>query len=260
MTDRISNHVVFIHGAWMVPACWDDFRKPFEAAGYTVHAPAWPTVDSGTPAELRANPPAGLGGLSVGAIADHYAGVVASLPEPPLIVGHSFGGLFTQLLLDRGLGAAGIAIDPAPVGGVIPGLLPLLAATPVLLRWNGWNRTYPLTKANFDRNFANRAPAALRDAAYDRLVVPTSGKIFYQAAFSVGTWVKPARRIAPLLITVGEKDRTVTPFTARGNYRVQKKSSARTDFKQFAGHSHFLIGEPGWEDVAAYCLDWAGRL
>ncbi len=259
MADNAGKTVVFIHGAWMVPASWDNFRKSFEAAGFTTHAPAWPYLDSAPPEELRRNPPAALGGLSVGEIVDHYQSFITGLPEKPLIVGHSFGGLFTQILLDRGFGWAGVAIDPAPIAGVVPGAASFAAAAPVLLRWKGWELPFLLSREAFAASFANAAPPELQNEAYDKLVVPAPGRIFYDNAFWIGTGVHPARRAQPLLITAAEKDRTVTPFTAMGAFNRQKSSPAETDFKYFPGHSHFLIGEPGWEDVANYILRWVAQ-
>jgi pimeloyl-ACP methyl ester carboxylesterase len=252
MATGSNKTVVFIPGAWMAPECWDNMRKPFEAAGYTVHTPAWPLLDKPA-AELRANPPKALGSLSVGKIVDHFEAFIAKLPGHPVLIGHSFGGLYVQLLLDRGCGSIGVAIDPGPIAGVIPGLQSLLAALPPIL--NGW-RPFTLSREAFAKNFANGAPADIQAAAYDKLVVPTSGRIFYEAAGWIGTGVHPKRRMQPLLITAAEKDRTVTPFTARGAYALQKKSPARTDYKFFPGHSHFLIGEPGWEEVAKFVFDW----
>src|SRR5579863_9768818 len=243
MADKASKTVVFIHGAWMPPACWDNFRKAFEAAGFTTHAPAWPFIDLAPPEELRRNPPPGLGALGVTPIVDHYQSFITSLPEKPLLVGHSFGGLFTQLLLDRGLGWAGVAIEPAPIAYVVPSAVSLAAAAPILLRWEGWDLPYTLSREAFAANFANGAPPDVQNEAYDKLVVPAPGRIFYEGAFWLGTAVRPSRRTQPLLITVGEKDRTITPFTAMGAFNIQRKSPAETDFKYFPGHSHFLIAE-----------------
>jgi pimeloyl-ACP methyl ester carboxylesterase len=255
----IGRTVVFIPGAWMTPQSWDNFRRPFEAAGYKAHAPSWPYLD-GPAAALRENPPPALGSLTVGAIVDHYQTFIATLPEKPLIIGHSFGGLYTQMLLDRGIGVAGIAIDPAPIGGVVPGPVSLSAAFPVLARWEGWNLPFTLSREDFAKSFANAAPPDVQNSAYERLVVPTSGRVFYQAAAWIGTFVNPRRRTEPLLITAGQLDRTVTPFVAHSAYNIQKFSWARTDFKFFPGHSHFLIAEPGWEDVANFALNWAQAL
>lgn len=251
--------VVFVNGAWMHAGCWDDFRKPFEAAGYAVHTPSWPLLGGAPVAQLRASPPPGLGALTVGEIVDHHQAFIDTLDEAPLIVGHSFGGLFTQMLLARGAGVAGIALEPAPAAFVIPGPASLAAAFPILNRINGWNRPYTLSFAGFQRSFANGNAEDFQRAAYERLVVPTSGRIFYQAASSLGTNVEPKKRTQPLLITGAERDRTVDLVSAHGAHRLQAASPAPTEYKEFAGHSHFLIGEPGWEEVAAYCLDWAAR-
>lgn len=259
-TSRLTKTIVLIHGAWMTPASWDNFRGKLEEAGYTVHTPTWPYLDRGTAAELRANPPEGLGRLTAGAIADHYARFIDTLPEKPLIIGHSMGGLVTQLLLDRGYGVAGVALDPAPVAGVIADPVSLGAAFPVLARWNAWNRTYTLSKAQFDNRFANTAPAALRAEAYEKYMVPTSGRLFAQAATGIGIGVQPELRKQPLLITAGEKDRTVAPALSRAIYRKQNKSSARTDFVEFPGLSHFLMTEPGYEKVADTVIEWAASL
>jgi pimeloyl-ACP methyl ester carboxylesterase len=251
--------VVFVQGAWMTPHCWDNLRKPFEAAGYETHAPSWPYIE-GSAAELRANPPPGLGALTIGAIVDHYQTFIATLPEKPLIIGHSFGGLCTQLLLNRGIGAAGIAIDPGPIAGIILDPVSLAGVFPIVARWEGWNKAFTLSREAFAKSFANTAPPDLQASAYDSLVVPTSGRIFYQAASWIGTVVHPKRRTQPLLVTAAEKDRTVTPYVSRATYNLQRHSPARTDFVQFANRSHFLIAEPGWEEVAYFALTWAKRI
>jgi len=191
-------------------------------------------------------------------IVAHYQTIIGNLPEQPLIVGHSFGGLIAQLLLDRGLGVAGIALDPAPIAGVIPGPVSLMAAFGPILA--GPSTAFTISRAAFGTTFANTVPGIEQPEIYDHFVVPTSTRIFYQAAFMLGTRVDARNRRQPLLITVGDKDRTVTPYVARAAYNLQKRASARTDFKEFAGRSHFLAGEKGWEDVAAFCIDWAKQV
>jgi len=166
--------------------------------------------------------------------------------------------LITQLLLDRGAGVAGVALDPAPVAGVIPGPVSLMAALGPILA--GPSTPFTISRAAFGATFANTVPGLEQPEVYDRFVVPTSTRIFYQAAFMLGTKVDAGNRKQPLLITVGEKDRTVTPYVAKAAYSLQKRSSARTDFKEFPGRSHFLCGEKGWEEVAAYAIDWAKQV
>ena len=249
--------VVFITGAWMHTSSWDKFRSVFEAAGYKTLAPAWPFLDA-DPAALRANPDKRIGTLTFGKIVDHYAKIIDGLDEQPLIIGHSMGGLITQLLLDRGYGVAAIAMDPGPVAGALPGPVSLLAALPPIFAGPG--HTHTITRDGFAKNFANTVPAGEQTAAYDAYVVPTPTNIFYQAAGMIGTGVKVRERKQPLLVMVAEHDRTVTPYLAKAVYNVQKKAPARTDFHQFPDRSHFLAGEKGWEEVANYALDWANEV
>jgi pimeloyl-ACP methyl ester carboxylesterase len=246
--------VLFITGAWMHSSSWDKFRSAFEAAGFSTVAPAWPYLDKPA-AELRANVDKKLGTLTFGKIVDHYAGIIDGLDEQPLIIGHSMGGLITQLLLDRGYGVAGIAMDPGPIAGALPGPVSLLAALPPVLAGPG--NAHTISRAGFARNFANLLSAGEQKAAYDAYVVPTPTNIFYQAAGMIGTGVKVKARKQPLLVISAEHDRTVTPFLARGIYNVQKKAASRTDFKQFENRDHFLAGERGWEEVAQFAIDWA---
>jgi len=249
-----SKTALFITGAWMHTSSWDKLRSVFEAAGYKTLAPAWPYLD-GNPAELRANPDKRLGSLTFGKIVDHYAGIIDGLDEQPVIIGHSMGGLITQLLLDRGYGVAGIAMDPGPIAGALPGPVSLLAALPPIFAGPGTTQT--ITREGFAKSFANTLNAADQKAAYDDYVVPTPTNIFYQAAGMIGTGVKVKARKQPLLVISAEHDRTVTPFLARLIFNVQKKAAVRTDFKQFEDRDHFLAGERGWEDVATYAINWA---
>jgi pimeloyl-ACP methyl ester carboxylesterase len=259
-TSRLSRTIVLVHGAWMTAASWDEIRQPFEAAGYTVHTPTWPFLEGRSAADLRANPPAGLGRLKAGEIADHIGRFIDTLPEKPIIVGHSMGGLVTQLLLDRGHGVAGVLLDPGPVAGIIADPVSLLAALPVLTRWNAWNRPYTLSKATFDAKFANTARAAVRDEAYEAYMVPTSGRVFAQAATGLGIRIDVSRRTQPLLVTAASEDKTVSPALSRKIYRKHKKAPGRTDFVEFQGMSHFLAGEPGYEKVADVVIDWLAGL
>lgn len=251
-----TKDVVLVHGLWVTTASWDPFRAAFESAGYRVHTPTWDVLKGRTAAELNTTPPAGLGPLSVGSIVDGLAADIAALPAPPLLVGHSFGGLFVQMLLDRGLGRAAAAINPAPIAGLIPGLTTLSAALPPILRPGGWARPYALSRERFAQRYANSAPRAVQDDAYDRYVIPTSGKVFYQAAFWAGTAVNPHRRTAPLLLTESDADRLITPYLSRAAYNMQRRSIARTDFISFPGRSHLLIAEPGWEEIAQAVMTW----
>jgi pimeloyl-ACP methyl ester carboxylesterase len=249
--------VVLVHGLWVTTESWAGVRELWEQAGWTVVTPTWPVLRGRTAAEINRDPPVGLGSLSVGRIVDALQAEIEALPERPLLVGHSFGGLFVQMLLDRGVGWGGIAVNPAPIGGVLHGWLTLTAALPPILRWNGWNRPYAFTRRRWAERFANGAPPKLQDESYDRYVIPTSGRVFYQAAVWAGTRVDPRRRTQPLLITAGDRDRLVTPYLSRAAFRIQQRSPAQTDFISFPGRSHLLLAEPGWEAVTRTLIGWA---
>jgi pimeloyl-ACP methyl ester carboxylesterase len=253
----VAATVVFIHGEWLTPASWDLFKSRYTACAFDCLAPAWPCIDGSFVAGSR-RPHPGLGRLSVARVVDHYDELIRKLPAPPLLVGHSCGGLFVQVLLDRGLGAAGIAINAVPPRGVLPGVTALRGVLPFLLTWNGWNRIQTMTLAQFSRNFAQSLAPDEQRAVYGRHVVPTSGRILYQAAFGIGTRVDYANDCrAPLLLIAGEKDRIVQSSMVASNYRKYLRSATETAFKSFTGRTHWSIAETGWEDVADYTIEWA---
>lgn len=256
---RPGRSIVFVNGAWMASESWSDFRKPFEATGYLIHTMEWPFLDA-PPDELLRNPPKSVGALSTTSIIAYYANFIKDLPEPPLIIGHSFGGLFIQMLLDQGLGWAGMAIDSAPIGGIIPGPTTFMAALPVIMRLGGWRHPYTLTKQGFCSTCANIASGSVQDEAYERFIVSTSGLIFYQNARWIDTFIRLTWRTQTILITAAEKDRTISPDVAKVAHRKQKHSRVKTGFLSFQGISHFLIAEPGREKVATSALEWAEQV
>lgn len=252
-----SKTIVLIHGAWLTPSSWEPIRARYEAKGFTVVAPSWPYLDK-TVAELRANPDPRLGQLNLGDIVNHYDAVVRALPEKPILIGHSFGGLIVQMLLDRGLGVAGVAIDPAPPFGVPAHPLAIWTSLPVFTTWNAWNRALTMSFKDFRAGFANTLPESEMRAAYDKYVVPTAGRIFFQAVLGKGSKIKsPNPERPPLLLTAAEFDRTVPLPMVRTNAKKQAKSPSKTEFKIFPKRSHFLCLESGWEEVADFVLDWA---
>jgi len=248
--------VVLIHGAWLTSAWWDPFRHRYEARGLHCLAPEWP-LQSRPIEELRASPHPNLGRLSLSDILRHHERAIRALPVPPILIGHSFGGLIVQLLLDRGLGAVGVAIDPAPARGVFPGLATIRAAFPVLLAWQAWRRPATMTFGHFARAFMQLSSGEEQRAAYEGHIVPTPGRIYFDLALGIGSRVdfSNARR-APLLFVANEQDRVVQLSSVRAAYLKHRRSQAMTEFKIFPGRSHWLIA-PGWEEVADYAIAWA---
>lgn len=256
----MTKTIVLVHGAFVNADSWDGFSARYQAAGYTVVVPGWPgEVDRA--ADQRASP-GDPGKLGITEIVDHYADVIRSLPEPPILIGHSYGGLFVQLLMQRGLGAAGVAIHPAPPRGVFPSMRAIGSSLPATFGAGGGKHTTVLSPEAFAKNFANGAPQALARSEWERTAVPTPTRIFRQTAlFSAAgriDWDDDER--APLLIVSGSDDRTVTPHMNFRNYRKYDDARATTEYLEFEGRSHATCFEPGWERVADEVLRWAERV
>ncbi len=253
----MSKTVLFIHGAWLTAKIWEPWREHYEALGYRTLAPSWPLMDRPIEA-LRAAPLPELGQMTLGKIVDHYAKIIDGLDKKPILIGHSYGGLIVQMLLDRGYGVAGVSIDPGPAAGIMAGPKAFLAALPVFLAWRGWSRALTMSFKGFAKNFANTLSLDAQKEAYDAQIVPAPGRIYYQSVLGFGAgvnWKKADR--APLLLVSATEDRTVEHGMVRQNVKKYAKSSARTDLKIVEGKSHYLIAESGWEALADDVLQWA---
>jgi pimeloyl-ACP methyl ester carboxylesterase len=254
--------IVCIHGLWMTPRSWELFRGFYEYRGYRTIALAWPRM-KGEVEEIRRDPSA-LAGLGVKEIADHYEKAVRKLEEPPILMGHSFGGLIVQILLDRGLGCAGVSIDGVPPKGVLRlPLAALKAASPVLLNPLNCRRTVALTFEQFRFAFANVMPEEDARAAYERYAVPGPGRPIFQVAFAnlnANSATKVNRRNhqrAPLLLIAGSEDHQVPASMNRENLQRYAYSTALTEYKEFPGRSHLIMAQQGWQEVADYAITWA---
>jgi pimeloyl-ACP methyl ester carboxylesterase len=261
----MSDHIVFIHGAWLASNSWDDFAAFFSERGYATLAPEWPRK-VGDVADLRASAD-DLAGLGVQEIVDHYAAIIGELPEPPVIIGHSFGGLITQILNGQGLGRAAVAMDPAAPKGIrrVP-VSSLRAAAPAIAHPSKRRGVVELDFEQFNYAFTNTWDEPEARAAFERYAVPETGRIFFEDGFAnftphAATEVDFGRADrGPLLLTVGEHDHTVPPVVARENFHKYRDSVATTDFVEFPGRSHLLMTGPGWEEVADYIADWLDRV
>jgi non-heme chloroperoxidase len=256
--------VVFVHGLWLLPSSWDRWRTVFDAAGYTTLAPGWPD-DPETVAEARERPEA-FANKSIKEVADHFDDVIRQLKKKPAVIGHSFGGLLTQILAGRGLSAASVAIDPAPFRGVLP--LPissLRSAAPVLTNPLNHNRAVPLTYEQFRYAFANAVTEDEAKELYSTFAVAAPGEpLFQAAAANLNPWTEakvdtknPDR--GPLLILDGELDHVVPWAIANASYKRQKRNEGVTEIAKIAGRGHALTIDSGWREVADTALGFIKR-
>jgi non-heme chloroperoxidase len=256
--------VVFIHGLWLLPSSWDRWAKVFEDAGYAPLTPGWPD-DPQTVEEASAHPEV-FAHKTVGQVADHYAEIIGHLQQKPAVIGHSFGGLVTQMIAGRGLAAVSVAIDPAPFRGVLP--LPISAlksASPVLGNPANRNRAVPLTYEQFRFGFANAVSEDEAKQLYETFAVPASGAPLFQAASAnLNPWTEakvdsknPDR--GPLLIISGQKDNTVPWSIANASYKKQKRNESVTEIVEMPNRGHALVIDSGWREVADTALAFVQR-
>ena len=256
--------VVFIHGLWLLPSSWDRWATMFEEAGFSALRPGWPD-DPETVAEANAHPEV-FADKTVGQVADHFDEVIRRLDRKPAVIGHSFGGLLTQIIAGRGLAAASVAIDPAPFRGVLP--LPLSAlksSRPVLGNPANRHRAVPLSFEQFRFGFANAVSEEEARELYETFAVPAPGAPLFQAATAnLNPWTEakvdsrnPDR--GPLLIISGEKDNTVPWAIANASYKKQKHNPGVTEIVELPNRGHALVVDSGWREVADTALAFVRR-
>jgi non-heme chloroperoxidase len=256
--------VVFVHGLWLLPSSWDRWAALFDEAGYPSVTPGWPD-DPETVGEAKAHPEV-FAHKTVGQIADHYAEAIGQLKKKPVVIGHSFGGLITQIVAGRGLCAASVAIDPAPFRGVLP--LPISAlrsASPVLGNPANRNRAVPLTYEQFRYGFANAVDEDEAKKLYDTFAVPGSGApVFQAAAANLNPWTEakvdtknPDR--GPLLIIEGANDHTVPWAVANASFKKQRRNEGVTEMVELPNRGHSLVIDSGWHEVADTALAFVRR-
>ena len=260
-TDSGRISLMLIHGAWLSARSWENYSQYFDKRGFAVSAPEWPRKQ-GDVEEMReaAEESAGLG---MQEIVDHFEGLISDLEQPPVLIGHSYGGLFVELLLDRGLGRAGVAMSPAPPKGILA--LPfstLKAGAPALAHPSKWHGVVTLTLEEFTYAFVNTFSEEDAASAYDRYAVPETGQIFYEAGFA-NFHLHPPTEVhfkkedrAPLLIVGADKDQTVPASLAKAQYKKYERSPAKTDYIEFEGRPHLSMAAEGWEEIATAIDSW----
>jgi pimeloyl-ACP methyl ester carboxylesterase len=263
MNDDTRETIVLVHGLWMTPRSWEHWVAHYEAKGHTVLTPAYPGFDIEVEA-LRENPEI-IANLTVPDTVDHLAAVIEAVETPPIIMGHSFGGTLTQLLLARGLGSAGVAVDSAPTEGVrVNPISQARSLFPALKNPANRHKAVGFTAEEFHYAFTNTLTEEEARKVWERYAIPAPGNWVWEfglfANFKPGhqdTWVDYKADRAPLLFIGGEKDHIMPPSVNKSNAKHYKKSPAITDYHEFEDRDHWTCAAPGWEAVADHALAWA---
>jgi pimeloyl-ACP methyl ester carboxylesterase len=256
--------IVLVHGLWMTPRSWEHWVSYYEARGYTVLTPTYPGFEVEVEA-LRADPTP-IANASVPEIVAGLEAAIAGLGRPPIIIGHSFGGTLTQLLLDRGHGACGVVIDSAPTEGVrVTPLSQLKIFLPIFAHPGERHDAFGFTPEQFHFAFTNTLGEEESQAVYDRYHIPAPASFVWAYGLLANlkpghqeTWVdyqNPAR--APLLFIAGGEDHIMPASVNRSNAKHYKGAGTLTEYVELEGRDHFTCGAPGWEAVADHALAWA---
>ena len=253
--------VVFVHGLWLHASSWGSWADLFTESGYEPLTPGWPG-EADTPEESRDNP-GQVAGKGIDEVVEHYARVIGRLEARPVLVGHSFGGLIVQRLLARDLAAAAVAIDPAPIKGVLYLPPPALRVASIALRRPAnRNGAVSLTAEQFRYGFGNALPEQESAELYQRWAIPSPGRPLFEAATANFVPRSPAKvdtgnkTRGPLLITAGGRDHAVPAAVSRATRRLYHKSPAVTDLREFPDRGHSLVIDHSWREVAQTALDW----
>lgn len=257
MSTLQTSSVVFITGAFVTHHCWDEWRAYFEAKGFDTVAPPWP-FKNGTGPELRSRRPddTDLAALTLTALIDYYAKIVNNYPEKPIVIGHSLGGLMTQVIVNRDLAAAGVAIHSVPTLGVFPYEFSFLkAGWKSLGLFTSVKKTYLMSFADWQYAFVNDMPLEEQQAAYEQFAVPES-KVVARGGLTSAAKVDYAKAHVPLLLTAGSKDNIIPAHLNLRNFNRYHQNGSVLDYKVFPGRNHFVLGQPAWKEDADYILDW----
>jgi pimeloyl-ACP methyl ester carboxylesterase len=259
MVDKLQgNSIVFIHGLFMNPDSWSGWMNFYKDKGYDCHSPAY-QFHEGSPDFLRKNINPGLSNLTFMQVIDRLSEYIDSLPERPVLIGHSMGGLAVQKLIGMNKGAAGICIDPAPPSGIFSFKWSFLKSNIATINPFKGNSPFLPDLKWFHYAFCNTMTIEQTEQEYNKYVVPESRNIARSSAMSDGK-VDFIKLEKPMLIIAGEKDNIVPNSLVMKNYKACKDKNSRTEFREFQGRTHYICGQPGWEEVAKYTFEWIRKL
>lgn len=258
--------ILLIHGLWMTPRSWDTWAGRFRERGREVIVPGWPGVDDRSVAEIRRNPNP-LKGVGLEQIVRHYEGIIHGFAQQPVIMGHSFGGLVTQLLADRGLGAAYVGIAAAATAGLkTTPFSTFRTALPIVANPLARNGAKPISKRHFHFTFGNDLTRAESDRIWEEFAINSTNRVMFEEVSSAGNEKTGVTRVdyaradrAPMLLITGELDHVTPPAIGRAAQAKYTATGSRAivEHREYRGRTHRLLSQTGWEEIADAALAWA---
>ena len=256
MKNISSKTIVFITGAFVTNECWNDWKAYFEAKGYTCYAPAWPNKNAPAATLRQRQPDTKIAANTLAGVTSHYEKFIRTLPEKPIVIGHSFGGLMVQFMLNRDVAAAGVAIDSGPPQFLLPTQFSFIKSSYKAFGFfTDVNKSYLMSFEDWQYAFTNQMPLQAQKESYEKLLIPESKRLFRDALTSAAR-VDYNKPHAPLLFTSGSIDHIVPAAVNFRNYKKYKDKNSVTDYKEFEGRNHFVLGQPDWEEVTNYIFGW----
>jgi pimeloyl-ACP methyl ester carboxylesterase len=259
MANKQTPNVVFITGAFVSNRCWDQWKTYFENKGYNCLAPAWPNKE-GEPWKLRNNQPnPEIASIRLNDVIEHYSKIIQALPEKPILIGHSLGGLITQILLERGLALAGVAVHSVAPQGIIPTQFSFYRSTwKALGFFTSTKKAYLMSFKDWQYAFTNGMPLKEQQAAYELITIPES-KLGLRDGLTSVAKVDFNKARGPLLILAGDQDHCIPEALNLRNFNKYKNNPSVTDYKLLPGRNHFVLGQPTWQEDADYILGWLDK-
>lgn len=246
--------IIFIHGMFLNPKSWEPWIAFFEQQGYVCEAPPWP-LHEGEPAQLRQNIPARLGDLSLAALYQHYASILVREPEPPVVIGHSMGGLLMQKLAVAGLARAGVGICSVAPNRMLSLGWGFLRNSASITNPFAGDEPYEMTPELFHQNFGNTMTEEESNAAWLALAVHESRQDLRNIMGEDGE-IDTTLPHVPLLFVGAEKDEIIPNSLVRRNAHAYSDERSHSEYVEFSSRGHFICGQNGWEEVATQIANW----
>lgn len=252
--------IVFITGAFVSSECWDEWSAYFQQQGYDTLAPAWPYKNASACTLRQRHPDTNLASQRLTSLTAYFEDIVAQLPEKPILIGHSMGGLITQLLIQKGMAIAGIAVHSLQPQGIFTFKFSFYkAGWPALGFFTNAKKTYLMSFSEWQYAFTNGMPYEVQKEAYYKLLTPES-KLLVRDATTSAAKIDFSMPHAPLLFISGSADRFIPASLNYANYKKYSHRQSVTDYKEFAGRNHFVLGQPEWKENADFILSWLNKI